>query len=157
AEFAVLLARWEARQSRRTGSGPTTTPAKPSLLDAILTEDPLLDGVAFSWYSFGAELTDSEVEKAARSKGIPLPKQSDDWTWLEDSAKPGLLKLLKKECRNKPHISWRVKLDEKDNIEKFMSQDSFAAPFIDGFCLNGFLVSIRGTYPTWTPFDLTAR
>lgn len=131
-----------------------TAPPKPSLLSALRSDSKSLDDLGFIWYCTGGELTTKTVRKHASRRDIPLPSGAR-WEWYESIFHTGAIKLARKHFLNRPVASWEVELNkDKSGLTRFKPHDSYAAPFIDAFRLDDYLVEIVGTTPFRTSIDL---
>ena len=135
-EFDVLAARWR----QRPASGATRR-AKPSLLDALLTDDPALADYVFNFYLDDEEYTDAEVKKAAAKRGIELPP-SKVWDRYEDPFDARVARYLDQEMgmKGRRSIGFDVRLDS-NRISAVEGLDSEASVFVNHFRLRTTLVT----------------
>lgn len=125
---------------------------KPSLLEAIEADLPVLDDVSFGWYSGETELVQADVTKQAKRRGVYLPS-GGEWTWFEALEKRGALSKSRRLC-GRPMVMWEAETDAAGLISTIKAHEPQASLFSEAFAIRGLVIWIVGQRPFATKFDL---
>jgi len=128
-------------------------PKRPSLLEALRTNDELLSTLAFFCYNVGSDLTKRQVRRRALQLGLPIPAQQD-WEWYESVMSPPMLRAERRLASGRALVSWEGEWNEDGLITSLKPHNSRAVPLLGAFSLRAVLVSVVGTTSFQTPFDL---
>ncbi len=132
------------RSSHRTAS-------KPSLLEALADDLSVLNEVTFGIADDGAILNTSQVRAAAQSKGWHYPPGA---TWFESVDEPNVLSNIRRKCKGRILLTFRVSYDEQGIVRKFRKLDPAARPYSYVLRVDGVVVSVFGPRLVSSPIDL---
>jgi hypothetical protein len=126
---------------------------KPSLLEALRDNAPVLDGLVFSWFlDDELELSKGEVERQAKKRGVRLPT---DWEWCESKYFPDGEGKTVKAYGTTPIVYWPMTVDEAGLPKRFDLHGPSAAPLVSAMRVGQVLVTIEATHPAKTGLNLS--
>ncbi|MFO0795928.1 MAG: phospholipase D family protein [Gemmataceae bacterium] len=127
----VFLRRIEAIPVVRSGRGRHRN---QTLAQALHAELPLLKDYFFGWHERSSRVRQRVVRDEAIERGVIAPgTPRNAWDWYEWEFEPGLLEIVRAECRGKPGIDFAASRDRDGTIGRFLSLDTQTWNFIDAF------------------------
>lgn len=115
--------------SRGGGKAASTSPQKPSLLDALRTSDPSLNDFVIGFWLDGAILSNAQIKAEAKRNGIQLPANRY-WSRYEENATARVDSVYSQlfEKQGYKMISLHVKSEGK-RIVKVISMESYVQTY----------------------------
>lgn len=107
--------------------------SKPTLLDALEGELPVLRDYLYGWYEESGQVGERVVAKEAKRRGLLTGSIPSSWTWYEWQYESKLLNRIKSDCQGRLAIDIRAVRDNKDQLVRFTAIEPKTTSFIDVF------------------------
>lgn len=112
-------------------------PSKPTLAEALTADLPVLSDYVWSWYGYGAELSERVVRRLALERKLLPPRTpSRTWKWLEWDYHSGLITQIHQVYAGKPAVRFVGRTGDK-GLERLTTLDTRTSNFVGAFRVLG--------------------